>query len=239
MRLKAGAATGPARDGGRWDGDDGPGALEIEFEDDEAPSAATSGPTGRWRDLRPAALVALAVVTLGAALSAMHRVGSNAADDAAIRANVPIVGVAEPDYAAYMVTVRYEDARLISLPARQIEVGLRITPVPGASIKVLNYYVDENGVNSAAQPAPTGRTLPAAGVDARLRLTVTDCSVVPIGESMSFVNVVADGPAGVTDRFTILGERYATDLARLLRTVCPGRAGGQNPLTSSGRVTGP
>jgi hypothetical protein len=120
-----------------------------------------------------------------------------------------------------------------------IEVDMRITPVSGAKVRVLNYYVDENGVNSAAGIALAYAALPADGVDARLDLTVRDCAVVPIGESMSFVNVVADGPAGVIDRFTILGERYSSDLARLLRAVCPDRASGQNPLTSSGRVTGP
>ena len=65
--------------------------------------------------------------------------------------------------------------------------------------------------------------LPATGTDAELALTVENCAVVPIGESMGFVNVVADGPAGITDRFTILGERYSADLAQLLSTVCPAR----------------
>jgi hypothetical protein len=226
MRRRAGGGAELGRVGHGWDDDDGLGTLEIEFEDDEAPSGAAAGPVGRSRDLRPAALVALGVVTLGAALVATHHDGSGGGNN--LVKDVPFVSVVAPDYAAAMVTVRYENARLVSLPARLIEVNLRMTPVADAKVRVLNYYVDENGVSSFAELALAYWTLPAAGVDATLDLTVNDCAVVPIGESMSFVNVVADGPAGIIDRFTILGERYSADLTRLLRTICPDRASGQN-----------
>lgn len=216
MKRRAGGADDESGEGA--------GALEIEFEDGDE-SLERAVPVGdRPRDLRAAALTVLGLVTLGAALSATHHAGSSNADDV----KIPIVTVAAPDYAAYMVTVSYEGSHLASLQQRRIAVDLRITPVPGAQVKVLSYYVSENGMVSSAQPVLAGKPLPAAGADAELDLTVADCAVVPIGESMGFVNVVADGPAGITDRFTILGERYSADLARLLRTVCPARgaAGG-------------
>ena len=214
MRRKAGGRSG----GGGAD-DEGAGALEIEFEDgDESPDRAVPA-AGRSRDLRAAALIALAVVTLAAALSATHRTRPSGTNDT----NNVIVSIAAPDYAASMVTVQYRGAHVDSLQQRRIVVDLLLTPAPGAQVTVLNYYVDENGIVSSAETALSGKPLPGSGTDARLELTVDDCAVAPIGESMSFVNVVAVGPAGTTDRFTILGEHYSLDLSRLLRTVCPAR----------------
>jgi len=135
---------------------------------------------------------------------------------------------APPNYYAAVVNVSYHGSRLLSLPQRRIEVDLRVTPVTGAKVRILDYYISENGVQVRADPPPSATPLPASGMDVRLDLTVTDCFVVPIGESMSYVDVVADGPLGALDRFTILGERYSTDLTRLLRTVCPGRTNGQS-----------
>lgn len=232
MRRKAGG-RGVTRDG-EDRGDISAGTLEIEFEDDEALSEADGVAVGRPRDFRSATMIALAVVVLGAALSATHH-----SDSSHNSAGQLTLSVAAPDYAAYMVTVRYEGSHLISLERRRIVVDMRITPVPGAQVTVLSYYVSENGMISYVQQDPSREPLPASGLDVELELAVTDCAVVPIGESMGFVNVVADGPAGITDRFTILGERYAADLTNLLRTVCPGRAGGQNPMTSPGHPTGP
>lgn len=211
--------------------DEGAGTLEIEFEDGDEPPEPGGSPGRRPRDLRSAALIALAVAILGAALSATHHTGSSGASST----KSATVAVA-PDYTAYVVTVAYRGSRVVSLSRRQIEVDLRITPVPGAQVEILDYYVSENGVTSWPPPSPI--PVPASGVDIEMKLEVVDCAVVPIGESMSFVDVIADGPAGTMDRFTILGERYSADLTRLLRTVCPGRAGGQNPVTSAGRVTG-
>ena len=227
MRSKAGGS------------DERAGALEIEFEDDEGSSGSVGAPVGQPRDLRATTMITLAVVILGAALSATHHTGSSDAGKTNNQTNNQSVLLTVPDYAAFMVTVRYQGSHLASLQQRRIAVDMRITPVDGAQVSVLNYYVDENGLISHAQPVLAGRPLPESGTDVELDLTVYNCAVVPIGESMSFVNVVANGPAGVTDRFTILGERYSADLARLLRMVCPGRASGQNPLTSFGRVTGP
>ena len=217
--------------------DDGAGTLEIEFEDDEGSPAPGASPARRPRDLRSAALITLAVAVLAAALAATHRTGSSNTSGT----NNLTITAAVPNYGAFDVTVDYLDSRLLSLPGRRIEVDLRITPVPGAQVVVLNYYVSENGVTSqpAEGAAPSATPLRASGADVKLELTVTDCAVVPIGESMSFVDVVTEGPPGVMDRFTILGHRYASDLARLLRTVCPSRAGGQIPQSSTGRVSGP
>jgi hypothetical protein len=223
MRRKAGRGEG--REAG--DGDEGAGALEIEFEDGDGPSEGAAYAAGRPRDLRGAALAALTAVTLGAALSATQHTGSNSISRGATEANIPIVMI-EPDYTEYVVTVSYHGSRLVSLQQRRLAVDLRITPLPGARVRILNYYVEERGVLSRMRTALSRVPLPVSGADAELELTVNDCAVVPIGESMSFVNVVADGPAGVTDRFTILGEKYSSDLTRLLSTVCPARgvAGG-------------
>jgi hypothetical protein len=215
MRRKAG--------GGDAGNDEGAGALEIEFEDGDGSPEGTARTAGRSRDLRGAALTALAVVTLGAALAAAHHTGSSGGSSTTDEVGVPVV-VIQPDYAAYMVTVGYRGAHLVSLQERRIAVDLRITPVPGARVRLLNYYVNENGIVSLAEAAPSREPLPVSGTNVRLELTVADCAVVPIGESMSFVNVVADGPAGTTDRFTILGAQYSSDLTRLLRTVCPARS---------------
>ena len=56
--------------------------------------------------------------------------------------------------------------------------------------------------------------------------------------AMGFVDVVADGPSGVIDRFTILGERYSDDLAAMLRQLCPGRSNGQDQNTIGVVVAG-
>ncbi|HEV2347170.1 MAG TPA: hypothetical protein VGS97_23940 [Actinocrinis sp.] len=231
MRRKAGG-DGDAGTDANAGTSTGAAALEIEFEDDEASPGFAASPAGRSRDLRPAALITLAVVTLAAAVYATHRPGSSGA-------NSPTVTLSAPDYAAFVVTVSYQGSHLVSLPERRIEVDLRITPVPGAQVSILDYYVSENGVTSRAEPAQSMTPLPAGGTNVKLELTVTNCAVVPIGESMSFVDVVANGPVGVIDRFTILGDRYSGDLTRLLRTVCPSRADGENPLTSPGRTSGP
>lgn len=220
--------------------DEEPGTLEIEFEDDEASSGPAASPAGRPRDLRSAALIVLTATVLGAAVYGVHHgVGSSGTGPSGVDGTAPAVVITGPNYAAFVVTVGYQGSHLLSLPQRRLEVDLRITPVTGAQVSILDYYVSENGVTSRAVSAHSMTPLPPAGTDVRLELTVTDCATVPIGESMSFVDVVANGPIGVMDRFTILGDRYSDDLARLLREVCPERASGQNPLTSAGRVTGP
>jgi hypothetical protein len=225
MRRKAG---GGPRPGYRDRDSDDAGPLEIEFEDEDAPPAYPAAPAGQSRDLRPAAMASLAAVLLGAALWALH---GSAADTGA--GNTASSSAPVPNYAAYVVTVGYEGSRLLSLPQRRIEVDLRVAPVSGATVRIVGYYISENGVQVRADPPPSMTPLPASGTDVKLRLTVTDCAVVPIGESMSFVDVVADGPVGTIDRFTILGDQYSTDLARLLSTVCPGRPGGQVPITGA------
>ena len=197
------------------------GALEIEFEDEDGPAEYAAAPAGWSRDLRPILLTSLAAAVLGAALWAAR--GSGAGSD-----GPPTVSAAAPNYAAFVVTVGYQGAHLLSVPQRRIEIDLRVVPVRGATVKIISYYISENGVVAHADPAPSVTPLPAAGLDVKLDLTVTDCSVVPIGESMGFVDVVADGPTGITDRFTILGDRYSADVAHLLRTICPGRANGQS-----------
>lgn len=208
------------------------GALEIEFEDDDT-ATPTLSPAGRSRDLRPAALTALATVILGAALWATHgTTPPNAANSANTATAVP------PDYAAYVVTVAYKGSHLLSAAQRRIEVDLRVAPAAGAKVKIIAYYVSENGVTARADPPPSVTPLPASGTDVKLDLTVTDCATVPIGESMGFVDVIADGPAGVIDRFTILGDRYSTDLARMLRQLCPGRTSDPNQSTIGVVVAG-
>lgn len=211
--------------------DDRQGALEIEFEDEEA--AAPASRAGRSRDLRPAALTTLAATMLGAALWATHGL----ATPNAVTGPVETPHAAR-DYAAFVVTVAYQGSHLLSAAQRRIEVDLRVTPVPGAKVRIVAYYISENGVSTHADPPPSGTALPTGGTDVKLELTVTNCATVPIGESMGFVDVIADGPTGVTDRFTILGERYATDLAGLLRRLCPGRPNGQGRSTIGVVVAG-
>jgi hypothetical protein len=225
MRRRAGGGTRP---GHRDQDSEDAGALEIEFED--APPVYPAAPAGRSRDLRPVALTSLAAVLLGAALWALHGSAADTGLGKTARGQA-----AAPNYAASVVTVGYQGSKLLSLRQRRIEVDLRVAPVTGAAVRIIGYYISENGVQVRADPPPSMTPLPASGADVKLALTVTDCSVVPIGESMSFVDVVADGPLGIVDRFTILGDQYSTDLARLLRTVCPGRSGGQSP--SAGATT--
>lgn len=213
--------------------EDAQGALEIEFETDEESAAPSPFPAGRSRDLRPAALATLAAAVLGTALWATH-----AATTPSALAGPAKSTPAARDYAAAVVTVAYQSSHLLSQAQRRIEVDLRVTPVPGANPRIIAYYISENGVVTRAVPPPSATALPAAGSNVKLELTVTDCATVPIGESMGFVDVIADGPAGVTDRFTILGERYATDVARLLRRLCPNRSNGQDPVTTGVIVAG-
>ncbi len=212
MRRKAGGT------------DEVPATLEIEFEDDEASPGAAAYRAGRPRDLRSAAMVTLAATVLGAALYGAHRPGPAGAGPSLAGTNSRTVIANAPNYAAFVVTVSYQGSHLVSLEERRLEVDLRIAPVTGARVSVLNYYVSEKGVTSRAVSQQSMTPLPAAGTNVRLELTVTDCAAVPIGESMSFVDVVADGPIGVMDRFTILGDRYSADLTRLLSALCPDRA---------------
>ncbi len=211
--------------------DDAQGALEIEFENDDA--AAPLSPAGRSRDLRPAALTALAAAVFGGALLATH---SRAAPSPP--GPVKSVTLVPPDYAAYVVTVAYQGSHVLSTAQRRIEVDLRVTPVAGAKVRIIAYYVSENGVTARADPPPSVTPLPASGSEVKLDLTVTNCATVPIGESMGFVDVVADGPSGVIDRFTILGERYSDDLTGMLRQLCPGRSNGQDQNTIGVVVAG-
>lgn len=214
--------------------EDARGALEVEFENDDEENAAPAPfPAGRSRDLRPAALTTLAAAVLGTALWATH--GATTLSTATGSAKTTPVA---RDYAAAVVTVAYQGSHVLSQAQRRIEVDLRVTPIPGANPRIIAYYMSENGVVTRAVPPPSATPLPAAGSNVRLELTVTDCATVPIGESMGFVDVIADGPAGVTDRFTILGERYATDVAKLLRQLCPGRSNGQDPGTIGVIVAG-
>ncbi|HEU5428469.1 MAG TPA: hypothetical protein VFU74_16430 [Actinocrinis sp.] len=211
-----------------------PGSLEIEFEDDGA-AESLPHPAGRSRDLRPAAMTTLATAVLGAALWATH--GATAPGPSLamhFSAQAPA-----PDYAAFSVVVGYHDAYIVDAGQRRIDVNLHVSPVRGAKVRIIAYYISENGVIARADPPPSVTPLPVTGMNVKLELTVTNCATVPIGESMGFVDVVADGPAGVIDRFTILGERYSTDLANLLRRVCPGRADGQGPNTIGVVVSGP
>jgi len=221
MRRTAGGGT--AAEHRSLDSEDS-GPLEIEFEDEDASPGYPAAPAGRSRDLRPAALGSLAAVLLGAALWATHR----PAPEPVAGPGTSVTHSVVPNYAAAVVTVSYQRSRLLSLPQRLIEVDLRVTPVAGARVRVIYYYISENGVQVQADPLPSTNPLPVSGADVRLDLTVTDCAVVPIGESMSFVDVVANGPLGDVDRFTILGDRYSADLARLLSTVCPGQPNGQS-----------
>jgi hypothetical protein len=198
---------------------DGVGALQIEFEDDDPAQDRAQGPASiaRSRDLRPFTMLGLGAAVMATAMWA----AASAQSHAGSAATVPPVSA--HDYAAYVVTVSYRGARLLSEAQRRIEVDIHVTPVKGASVSVIKYSVGENGVLARADPPPSSVSLPASGTDVRLNLTVTDCAVVPIGESMSYVDVVTDGPSGTMDRFTILGERYSADLAHLLEIVCPGR----------------
>jgi hypothetical protein len=212
--------------------DDAHGALEIEFEDDDAAGPPPS-PAGRSRDLRPAAITVLAAAVLGGALWGAHGAPAPAPSrSTSVQILVP------PNYGAFSVIVQYRNAYVGSAAQRKIDVNLHVSPVPGAKVRIIAYYVSENGVTARAVPPPSVTPLPTTGTDVKLELTVTNCATVPIGESMGFVDVVADGPAGVIDRFTILGERYSTDLANLLRQLCPGRADGQGPETIGVVVSG-
>ena len=194
------------------------GALEIEFEDDGLDEPEyTPAPGSRPRDLRPAALGALCAAVLGAALWAAH--GAQHAPGASSAELLP----STHEYTPFLVNVGYQGSHLLSAAQRRIEVDLRVAPAEGAKVRIIDYYISENGVLARADPPPSMTPLPDAGMDVKLNLTVTDCAVVPIGESMSFVDVVADGPTGKMDRFTILGPRYSADLARLLTAVCPER----------------
>lgn len=243
MRSRAGSAAEPGheaaglfhrRAGSRPDGAAERGvdrpALEIEFEDDDT---AGRSPVARRRDLRPAALSTLAAVLLGAALSASYHPGTpgEAAPD-----RMP--SAAPPDFGAYVVTVTYQGSHIDSTARRSIEVDLKVKPVPGAKVRIIAYYVDELGITAAAEPSPSADPLPAAGAPVKLILTVTDCTTVPIDESMGFVDVIANGPSGVIDRFTILGERYSADLTRQLRVLCPERSDHQTPTTTASVVAG-
>lgn len=213
--------------------EDAQGALEIEFEDDNSP-APLPYPAGRSRDLRPAAMTALAAAVLGSALWATHT-PATPPPRSSLHFQTP---APPPDYGAFSVVVAYHNAYIVSTAQRRIDVNLGVSPVPGAKVRIIAYYISENGVTARADPPPSVAPLPPTGMNVKLELTVTNCATVPIGESMGFVDVVADGPAGVIDRFTILGERYSADLANLLRQVCPGRADGQGPNTIGVVVSG-
>lgn len=227
--------------------------LEIEFEDEEAdggatPEAAAPDPHGSPRARLDAArrrrrfqvigtASAIAVLAVAAVMSTHDDNGTS--------------GTAAPsrfyidDSAA--VRIVYLNSNLVSTAPRRLEVELNVTPLNGQPVKVTGISVSEGGVSVAPVGISATFDIPAAGQNVLLVWTIQDCARVPMDESMAYVEVVTRSAGGfVMDRFTILGDRYAADISRLLHDVCgPGLdssardAPHNGPGPATPRATGP
>jgi hypothetical protein len=106
-------------------------------------------------------------------------------------------------------------------------------------VKITEISVSEGGVSVTPVGMSATFDVPAAGQNVLLLWTVLDCARVPMDESMAYVEVITQSAGGfVMDRFTILGDRYAADISRLLHSIC---GPGLNPAagTAPGNGTGP
>jgi hypothetical protein len=231
--------TGGSADRDEWE----PRPLEIEFEDADGRGAAAEddrtqeeqAPPAPLRRLRYArrAVGAAAVVGLVAVAAVLAtRGGSGSA------APLPS-GLADDNSEAVRLT--YVNSRLVSVPGHQLEVRLNITPAQDQPVKITEISVSEGGVAIAPISATGMVDVPAPGLDLTLRWTVTDCTSVPMDESMAYVEVITESRDGyIMDRFTILGDRYAADVSRLLHQICgPRPAPPTAPGPAATRTTGP
>ena len=227
--------------------------LEIEFEDEQedggaTPGAAAPDPHGSPRTRLDAArrrrkfqvigtASAVAVLAVAAVVST-HDGGGTSGTSTPSRFYID-------DSAA--VRIAYLNSNLVSTAPRRLEVELNVTPLNGQPVKVTGISVSEGGVSVAPVGISATFDIPAAGQNVLLLWTIQDCARVPMDESMAYVEVVTRSAGGyVMDRFTILGDRYAADISRLLHDVCgPGLGSSASEALHNGpgpatpRATGP
>jgi hypothetical protein len=231
MKRRTGEAAGR--------GESGPGSLEIEFENEEGDGDAREG-AQRWggeqeppapdpRRFKRRAVGAAAVIgvaALVAALTARNGTGSNSSAPDSFS-----------DDNSTAVQMTYVSSALVSVPQRRLDVTVTVTPVQPQALEITQISVSEAGVTVTPVGSPSTVVVPATGRKIVLLLTVTDCSRVPMDESMAYVDVVTRQQNGdLMDRFTILGDSYSADISRLLHRVC-GTAATPGPATP--RATGP
>lgn len=234
--------TGGTTDHGEWDVT----PLEIEFEDgDEQDGTAAPEPAVPGADDSPRARTDAARRRRTWQLSAAAAVVAVLAGAAALATRGGGTGSAPPSRVyvdnSAAVHITYLNSHLVSAAERRLEVELRVTPIQSQPVKITGITVSEGGVSVA--PVGTSDTLdiPATGQNLLLLWTVRDCGRVPMDESMAYVEVITLSPGGlVMDRFTILGDRYAADISRLLHTVCgTPLAPGATPGPATPHATGP
>jgi hypothetical protein len=219
-------------------GESGPSPLEIEFEDEEGDGGAQEG-SRRWGEQVPpapdrrrlrrrtvGAAAVIGVVALVAALTARNAANSGSSAPNSYSAD-----------GSTAVQMTYVGSTLVSVLQRRIEVTVSVTPVQPQALDITQISVSEAGVAVAPADSSSPVVVPAAGREVVLVLTVTDCSRVPMDESMAYVDVITRQQNGeLMDRFTILGDRYSADISRLLHRIC-GPTPAPGPATP--RATGP
>jgi hypothetical protein len=225
--------------------------LEIELEDEEGDRVASesgtadgAGPSAtrtraaRRRRIHQVIGAAGVVAILAIAAAGAGHGGSHSGSTPPSRFYID-------DSAAVRIT--YLNSYLVSAAQRRLEVELNITPLQSQPIKITEISVSEGGVSVAPVGISDTLDVPAAGQNVLLVWTVQDCARVPMDESMAYVEVITMSAGGfVMDRFTILGDRYAADISRLLHAICgPGLPAGTAPADPNGtspatpRATGP
>jgi len=232
--------TGGIADHGEWEAR----PLEIEFEDEEngaeSPEAVAPDQDGspraqtraarRRRMLRMTGTAAVVGALAVAAVVTTHDAGGGSGSSPPNRFYID-------DTAAVRIT--YLNSYLVSTDTRRLEVELNVTPLQGQTVKITEISVSEGGVSVAPVGISATFDVPAAGQNVLLLWTIQDCARVPMDESMAYVEVITRSAGGfVMDRFTILGDRYAADISRLLHSIC---GPGLNPAagTGPGNGTGP
>ena len=243
MKRRAGGIA----DHGGWEAT----PLEIEFEDEqdgaETPEAAAPHQDGsgsprahtqaaRRRRMFQLLGTAAVVAALGVAAAVTTRGGTTSGSTPPNRFYID-------DSAAVRIT--YLNSHLVSTARHRLEVELNVTPLQSQPVKITEISVSEGGVSVAPVGISATFDVPAAGQNVVLLWTVQDCGRVPMDESMAYVEVITQSAGGfVMDRFTVLGDRYAADISRLLHSICgPGlntaAGNGANAGTGPGNGTGP
>jgi len=234
--------------------------LEIEFEDEYGEEGVAAPETAAATDQdgsSPARTRAarrrrmLQVLGTAAVVAALAIAAAVTTRDAGHTGSTPPNRFYIDDSAAVRIT--YLDSYLLSTDQRRLEVELNVTPLQGQPVKITEISVSEGGVSVAPVGISATFDVPAAGQNVLLLWTVRDCARVPMDESMAYVEVITRSAGGfVMDRFTILGDRYAADISRLLHSICgpglhpaagtaPGDGAGQGNGTgpATPRATGP
>jgi hypothetical protein len=209
----------------------GTGPVE-ELRDDEGAAAAEqlASPAGpgaaeRWRALPPARRrAALAVTGLVVAGAVTGTVLARLPEDPP-PPPVPVPTLVT-DIGYRGIHLSSDDGTFLVLMAMTVAPDAR---VPVELTRVTQGYPSLSSHSESALPL---KVVPGQSLSFALRVRVRDCSKTPISASMPLINVTLRNTRAIRTRSEIFGERYARQLSRVLRSLCPTVAKASTQLSS-------